>query len=38
LSSLVAENIEERALRLANEERDTTAARLMQRFATGSVD
>jgi len=30
----IAENIEERALYIAKEKRDTTAARLMQRFAT----
>ena len=29
----IAENIEQRALHLANEERDTNAAKLMQRFA-----
>jgi CRISPR-associated protein Csd1 len=30
----IAENIEERALHVANEKRDTTAAKLMQRFAS----
>jgi CRISPR-associated protein Csd1 len=30
----IAENIERRALRLAKEERDTNAAKLMQRFAS----
>ena len=29
----IAENIEQRALHLANEQRDTNAAKLMQRFA-----
>lgn len=29
----IAENVEQRALRLANEKRDTNAAKLMQRFA-----